>query len=309
MLALLDKIMMYPKTPKSAARNLERVARGVKSARIASDQSHRRKLVGAIPQNPELEHVMDPVRGFGWLPKGTLASVSPAIDFAQRVLKERRNAEGLRKDGNAKEDYLIHLIDPIRYEEAPPLFDLALSDEVLQIAAGYLFEVPTLLRMTVLWSPVNNRMKGSQFYHRDGTKWLHRRAKFIFCASDVDDSCGPFTFLPADVSERMSYDSPTYRMGNCVEDDDMYRYVSPSEELKFTGPAGSGLVIDSSRCFHFGSRSRGKERLVLMFQFFRLLDLSADRNDKLWRSPSFDAKFGNDPVRRLVIPDAGDIAI
>ena len=37
--------------------------------------------------------------------------------------------------------------------------------------------------------------------------------------------------------------------------------------MKATGPAGKGLMLDTSRCLHYGSRGNTIERLVLMFQY------------------------------------------
>ncbi|HZS55556.1 MAG TPA: hypothetical protein VFA65_14240 [Bryobacteraceae bacterium] len=304
MLDVLDKIMMHPRTPRSAARTVERIVRASKAVRVAQDRARRRKLVSSVPRDPKFTNLLDPARGFGWIPKGTMGAVGPAVAYAQRVLEERRHIQRPRKEGKqAVEDYLIHLFVPTRYEEAPPLFDLALSNEVLQIATEYLGELPVLLRVQLLWSPVNSRLKGSQLYHRDGRHWFQQRVKFIFAANDIDESSGPFTFLPADLSEQVSKRYDSFRMLDRVKDEDMYRYVSPSDELQFVGPAGSGLVLDTSRCFHFGSRTRGKERLLIMFQFWSPLDLPPGRGVNLLRSPEFTKRFGSDPIHMLLIPD------
>lgn len=297
--ASLERVMLSPKTPKNAARAIEHVVRVGRSVKGTRDRLLRRKLMSAIRRTPELNNRLDSNTGYGFLPNGTLPGVPAAVAFAQKVLEERRNIERGKK---SSDPFFTHLLTPLRYEEAPPIFDLALSDEVLQIATDYLGEVPVLLRITVSWSPVNSYMAGSQLYHRDGQTWLQRRAKFIFAASDVDEASGPFTFLPADLSERVSRDFRTFKMQDRVEDEVMYRFVRPSDELKFLGPAGSGVVLDSGRCFHFGSRARGKERLMIFFQFWNSIDLPPGRGGKMRRSPEFDAKFGSDPVRKLLIP-------
>ena len=36
-----------------------------------------------------------------------------------------------------------------------------------------------------------------------------------------------------------------------------------------TGPAGSGLMVDTNRCLHHGARSRGKDRLIVIAQYVR----------------------------------------
>jgi hypothetical protein len=58
--------------------------------------------------------------------------------------------------------------------------------------------------------------------------------------------------------------------------------------------------VDTCRCFHYGARARDKERLMLMFQFMRPQE--AFDEDRLERSAAFSEKFGNDPVRKLIVP-------
>lgn len=298
----LERIILDPKTPNYTARTLERIMRAGKSVRIRRDQSRRRELASTLPRKPELEHLLDPVRGFGLIPKGMIDRVPAAIAFAQQVLEKRRH----ERSDDGSDIFHDHILTPSHYEEAPPIFDLALSDDVLQIASEYLGEIPVLLRILISWSPVNSSMTGSQLYHRDGQFWFQRRAKFIFAANDIDETSGPFTFLPADISERVSKNFRTFKMPDRVEDNDMYRHASPADEIRFVGPAGSGLVLDSGRCFHFGSRTRGKERLMIFFQFWSPIDLQRNRGGNVSRSPAFEKRFGNDSIRTLLIPDGGN---
>jgi len=56
-------------------------------------------------------------------------------------------------------------------------------------------------------------------------------------------------------------------MGEEVADEIIFRYAKPSDVKQFTGKAGAAIVIDTSRCFHFGRRQQSKERLMLMIQY------------------------------------------
>ena len=202
-----------------------------------------------------------------------------------------------------KSKQLIVLTDPSRYEEAPPLFDLALSDEVLQIATEYLGEVPVMMRLKLWWTPVNEALKGSQLYHRDGLNWLKRQAKFLVVMNDVDENCGPFTFLPADISSRIARTLGSVKDQERVSDEVVHRYSTPADAISLVGPAGTGAVVDSSRCFHFGARARGGERLMLVFNFMPKIDVPGSRS--LRRTAAFNERFGNDDeVRKLVVPRA-----
>lgn len=43
--------------------------------------------------------------------------------------------------------------------------------------------------------------------------------------------------------------------------------IDSEEILRATGPCGSAVMLDSSRCLHFGSRGNRRDRLVLAFHF------------------------------------------
>jgi hypothetical protein len=50
-----------------------------------------------------------------------------------------------------------------------------------------------------------------------------------------------------------------------VTDEQMYEVIDPSEAITFTGKKGDVLFIDSSACFHYGSRRSVKPRFQLMY--------------------------------------------
>ena len=276
-------------------RAVERVRRAAKGLSVRGDRAQRRKLLASLPHNKKLDGVVDEARGHAKLPAGLIERVEPAVEIAQQILAERRNG-----DWQTEKRHRPVLLSPKRYEEAPAFFDLALSDDILQIAGEYLGEVPVLLNIKLWWSPVNQTLKGSQLFHRDGMNWFQRRAKFLFNMIDVDENCGPFTFLPADVSWRVANALGSLHIQERVADEEIYRHAKPADAISVVGPAGAGAMVDSSRCFHFGGRARGGERLILMFHFLDSIDVSSEGSG-VHRSPGFAARFGSDPVRGLVI--------
>jgi hypothetical protein len=275
-------------------RAVERVRRTVKSMQVHSDLQRRRQLTEAIHRDSKLDHLIDETLGYAMLPFGTIDNVAPAIEFARRIQDERSSAE-LPKEKRE----LIVLSEPDRYEDAPEFFELALSDQVLQIVTDYLGEVPKLRRIKLWWTPVNTQLKGSQLYHRDGMNWYQRQAKFLFIMNDVDETCGPFTFIPANVSRRVANSLGSIRDQERVTDELVYQHARPSDAISLIGPAGTGAVVDSSRCFHYGARARGGERLMLVFNFMPSLDCPSICD--ISRSPGFEQRFGDDPVRRLLL--------
>jgi hypothetical protein len=117
---------------------------------------------------------------------------------------------------------------------------------------------------------------------------------------NVDEDCGPFTFLPADVSQRVSNYLGTVKEHR-ITDKTIYSVANPSDAIRLTGPAGTGAFVDSSRCYHHGARVKRGERLLLQFHFLRRAD--AVDGGPFVRTAAFDARFGGDRIRELVVPN------
>jgi hypothetical protein len=259
-----------------------------------------RAALREIVRRPGLSGLLDERTGYGFIPRGTLPSLDKAVQFCREVLEERRNKPELWPIPASKHhNYPIPILQPTEYGEAPAIFDLVLSDQVLQIVSEYFGEIPILQRINIWWTPQNAETRGSQFYHRDTMSWSERQAKFFINITDVGPDEGPFTFLPANISDKIvrKFGYPPDR----VTDEVIFETASPSDQVAVVGPPGTACVLDSSRCLHYGSRCVGGERLVLMFNFRPYL--SPDRSPSIRSvSKEFAGRLRADPVRRLAFP-------
>ncbi|HZS64349.1 MAG TPA: hypothetical protein VFA53_07630 [Xanthobacteraceae bacterium] len=284
--------------PKGLYTGVQRAAeRAERAVRVRWHQPNileRRRLAERLSVRPGLPR-LDEERGYGLLPPGTIREVGPAIRFVQELCRER----GFSAIRERKKDYRATILAPRTYEEAPAIFDLAFSDDALSIAVDYLGEIPVLHNIEVWATPTNQMTKGSQYYHRDGGGWYLRRAKFLFNMIEVGPQNGPFTFLPAHVSDRVA--RANGRITGRFEDEEIFRIASRTDEVALTGPEGTGAVVDSSRCFHFGSRAREGTRVMIMFHFLRFIDLV--QGGDLRRTAGFRDRFGDDPLRNLIVPN------
>jgi hypothetical protein len=134
---------------------------------------------------------------------------------------------------------------------------------VVDLATAYMGAVPVLSSARLWWTPPNDSVQQSQLYHSDGED--DRQLKFFFNLFDVTEDAGPLTFLPADVSaqvrRRLGY------VSGKLDDETIAAAAGSLDPVRATGPAGSGVALDTSRCLHYGSRRNTVGRLVLMFQF------------------------------------------
>jgi hypothetical protein len=79
----------------------------------------------------------------------------------------------------------------------------------------------------------------------------------------------------------------------------MFQHCRPEHQISLEGGPGTGAIVDTSNCFHFGSRCREGERIMMMVKF--MLPHRARKS----RTPLFDLITPPaDEVRRLALSGA-----
>jgi hypothetical protein len=92
---------------------------------------------------------------------------------------------------------------------------------------------------------------------------------WVYC-SDVGPESGPLTVLDASASDALAdaigYD---FDEGYRVPDEQVSSFVGEHGVTPLEGPAGTVALVDTSRCFHFGSRVRpgAPPRRMVLFQY------------------------------------------
>lgn len=172
-------------------------------------------------------------------------------------------------------------IDVMPYPIAPPcdllrsdaIFKFVTSDEIVSRAVKYLGEFPVLTNISLVRSdPRPDRpWEASQNLHLDIID--SKVFRVIVHISDVDESNGPFSFYPLSVSDRLKSDKSINYGASLVDagipDEKLPPYTDGLLQV-ITGPAGSTLFVDSSNCFHLGSRAKDQSRCVFMLTYTSL---------------------------------------
>jgi hypothetical protein len=146
---------------------------------------------------------------------------------------------------------------------------LALDDEIIEAVAAYLGVVPVLNTVDVWHSrPLGGEPRSSQLLHLDNAD-VSQIKLFVHC-TDVVDASGPLSVLDAARSKRLAKKTG-YRIGDGRLSDERAAEVlgDEAEPVRLTGPSGTAHFVDTSRCFHFGSRvqSDAPARTVAVFQY------------------------------------------
>lgn len=201
-------------------------------------------------------------------------------EFAAEAEKIARTyaAEHLsKKDNNPFYPLLGKAVPALK--KHPMILDFILSDAVLDAVIGYFGAVPRLA-YTDMWLTLPNTKTSnynSQLAHLD--KPEVSILTLFLALSDIKKENGPFTFLPADLSEdivratnyRYSYYSSEgeekAEVGGRIPDDALVKFESSAKEVAVDGPKGAAAFVDTSRCVHFGSRCEIGERLMFVARF------------------------------------------
>ncbi len=204
----------------------------------------------------------------------TLPHLDRILANADEIIAER---SGQRLIATAYRSFFQDVWSPQDYEKYPAFLDFATSSDVLAVVANYLQCIPALstilppgirfVESNAAFDNEPNRPKDSQLYHLD----YHSRPNVyvIVLLRDTTPEHGPFTFLPLSVSQRagraLHYRSRsmTYR----VPDEQLYSVIDRREAIEFCYPRGTVLFIQSSGCFHYGSRNSIKPRFQLMLGY------------------------------------------
>lgn len=175
--------------------------------------------------------------------------------------------------GNPRKTFLHTLADADTLLRYPELVEFMLQRPLLDAARDYLGRLPQLAGAALWWTPPNDTATRSQLWHLDEED--RSQVKVLVPMTEVTAESGPFTFIPSAASARAveAYNAGrTFgrwrRLGRLTDDMLAGCGVDPVDHaIAMTGSPGAGVIVDSSRCLHFGSRGNKVDRVVLMFHF------------------------------------------
>lgn len=164
--------------------------------------------------------------------------------------------------------------DPLKH--APYLYDKVaakaiirpfLAPELVLAAAEHLGVLPVLTGVRILYSPnaPSDALASAQLFHMDPEG--ARQVKVFIAVQDVGPQNSPFTFVPEGLTRRLLDTGEPVYLGRRVTDKAILKHVAPPQWVSHEGRRGDMLLVDTSRCFHFGSRPNSQPRMLLYAQY------------------------------------------
>jgi hypothetical protein len=221
--------------------------------------------------------VLPRIRMFdGWArdDSGTLPHLAPMLAELEALIEE----SGGNPSGSVQQPFLRNLVSAERARSVRTVLDFLTSSEVLATAMDHLKTIPVLSKTRppgvrimqssrALDPDADGPFRDSQLYHLD---YHDSPLVYVLVAMrDIPQESGPWTFLPASVSARAAKKLGYQKRGVNfrVTDEQMAGVIEPGSEVRFIAKKGDVLFINSSACFHYGSRNSVVPRFQLMCAF------------------------------------------
>lgn len=188
------------------------------------------------------------------------------------------NRPGLSK--KARSGFMVPMIDSASLKLDSPVLRLALRPDVIAAVSAYLGMVPVIAYVNVFYSAAGaDEARSSQLFHCDADATTQVKI-FVLC-SEVTPTNGPLTLLDAKTSRNVR-SRLGYHFGGKVKDKRLAGLIDQSDHHPIIGPPGTVCFVDTTQCFHFGSRveSGTAPRLVTMIQYLTPSSFMLPRNHR-----------------------------
>ena len=257
-------VPVWERVTKSARTGSDR-KRGVYVAarRVLAPGRSTARMLAARLGRPPADLRIAPRRGFLVLDRQRFPETAEIVELAGARLGDV-DPDEIRKRGKP---FMTPILGEEQLTRESPLLRLALREELLAAVAQYLRVAPVLASVDVFYSrSVDRELMSSQLLHCDGDDT--RQIKIFVLCTPVDEASGPLMLMDAhrseDLRRRLGYE---YR--NRVSDEEACAALGELDLTAIVGEPGTTCLVDTSRCFHFGSRVAHDDsaRLVAMIQY------------------------------------------
>ncbi len=238
---------------------------------------------------------------------------SQSLPHLERVIEEMSSVideRGGREWDFHGKPFLFDILPERAWERYPSILDFVTTPDVLEPVARHCGFVPCLsgdtppgvrlMESTTTFDPqAAGPWRSSQLWHID--YHFSPTVYVIVAIREIGAEDGALHFA-GEAASRRAADALRYaRRGSShrVSDEAFATEVDPSEWLTFTGPPGSVLLIDSSRCFHFGSRNPRNPRYQLQYAY--VSPVRNDFGDLVRPQATYPIRDGDPLSRRLAL--------
>lgn len=207
--------------------------------------------------------------GFVSIDKNNNKETEEILEYGKKLFSNKEIQSKLFHDDQKKKFLRSCKID-LRNKENFQLIDFLFSNNLLNILSGYFNKRLILKEVTLLYSENKEFEKGrSQEFHMDGDDQKQIKLRLNVC--DINYDNGPLTVINKSDTKRifkkLSDNNIVKKKSTKVDDKSLFSTFSDIKTQTLIGKEGSIDMVDTSNCYHYGSRPGNKPRLILEYQF------------------------------------------
>ena len=238
---------------------------------------------------------------------------SMSLPHLRQLLKDSAEIienRGQKPTNDFGKPFLLSIMKQEDIDRYPSVLDFATSSETVSTVAKECGFIPMLgnsmppgvrlMESSTKFDPQpSGPWRSSQLWHLD-----YHSAPTIYVVvalRDITSDMGPLVFMSGSDSKMMAAALNYRAKGSAyrVTDEAMNKVLGDAKLIEFTGPAGSVLFLNSSRCFHYGSRRPVAPRYHMQYAY--LSCCRTDFGDISRKQMTFKTKECDSKLRRLVL--------
>jgi len=237
----------------------------------------------------------------------SLPHLGRVLEQAEEIIAERA---GQRLSGaGAYRSFFQDMWTPADLVRFPAFLDFATSSDLLAVVADYLQCIPVLsttlpsgirfVESNAAFDDQPEKPHDSQLYHID--YYSIPNVYVLVLLRDTTVEQGPWTFLPRGASQKAAAALNNWErgVGYRFTDEQVYSVADREEAIEFCYPRGTVLFIESSGCFHFGSRNAVKPRFQLMLGYTGAC--RTDFSEVLMPAKQYPIRDADSRLRKMVL--------
>lgn len=260
----------------------------------------RRRLARSLPAYSEISATADLLAANGYVILDRVIDPEALQELSRAgEAKMARCTVAAAKQASTHKAFWTRLLDEDMEQgmlpSNNPFVSFAIQPAVLSVLSRRLGELPQLDYVLLTLSHGDSKeLAYSQLWHRDHDD-VRTIKLFVYLTDVISEADGPFTFLPAHVSDRFGFSIKSHR-----RDSEILPRVKCADVIAMMAPRLTTFMVETSRCLHMGSRmTPGHERLLYTATFITV--------PRLYPEPSPRFRLNgdeNEVVRSVLSPKA-----
>jgi hypothetical protein len=175
----------------------------------------------------------------------------------------RNNFHTLNFDSKYQQKSILQTLDIKTDEDI-----INIIDDLSDIITKYMGCLPVVIKMEYWFSPnEENQPNRSQEFHTDGEDI--KQVRVYIPVEEITVDHGPLSFIDAkksyEIYKKLKKEKFIKNKTEKVPDEVIYKFLSTSEKEEATLKLNEAYMLDTCRCYHYGSRkSKYKRKLIVL---------------------------------------------